>query len=320
MAASVAIQDAEVHGQVMERLTRESVRLFQVPEELACDWAYLMDSGDAAYAENMNDFLLCGVVRHPLMTDDRGRNIVVREMDRRQWKTSFALLAGTGRLVSFLDCKYFREPRAHETNVHMSGRFEDRNRLLIPFDEFPEVPKCVAGIIPPRGLAVRCPRVAHCFGAVVETQDDSVKKGYAISYVLESAHAVAASLTAEHVVYNRVRVCVERFVEFLRKFELFDDFVMDVVGHEIALVSFRGFVSLPTKARGLSKPLLSSRVDYPSATSVSWAIVCTGSLEFILTGVRSKVRGEIMGRFPLDLMVPDSVLRNASSWKMAVPG
>ena len=67
---------------------------------------------------------------------------------------------------------------------------------------------------------------------------------------------MAASLTAEHVVYNRVSVCEEPCVEFLRKFGSFDDFVVDVVGHEIALVSFRGLVSLPTRARGLSKSFL----------------------------------------------------------------
>ena len=164
--------------------------------------------------------------------------------------------------------------------------WEDVCRLSRPFDEFPEVPKCVAGIIPPRGFAVRCPRVAYYFGAVVETQDDSVKKRYATSYVLEWAHAVAESLTAEHVVYNRVWVCEERCVEFLRKFESFDDFVVDVVGHEIALVSFRGLVLLLATARGLSKSFLQSRVDYTSATSVSWAIVRPGSSEFVLPGVR----------------------------------
>ena len=193
--------------------------------------------------------------------------------------------------------------------------------MLIPFDEFPEVPKCVAGVIPPRGLAVRCPRVAYYFGAVVETQDDSVKKRYATSYVLEWAHAMAASLTAEHVVYNRVWECEERCVDFLRKFELFelfDNFVVDVVRHEIGLVSFRGLASFLTKARGLSKPLLQSRVDYPSATSVSWAIVRPGSSEFLLPGVRSNVRGAAMGRSPLDVIVPDAVLRKASSWKIAV--
>ena len=103
IAASVAIQNAEVRGQVIERFIRESVHWFQVPEELACDRAFLGDPADAAYVEKINDFLLRGVGRHPLITDDRSRNIVVREMDPRQWKTSFALLAGTGRLVSFQD-------------------------------------------------------------------------------------------------------------------------------------------------------------------------------------------------------------------------
>ena len=99
MAASVSVQNAEVRGQVVERFIRESVRSFHVPDELACDRAFLGDQADAAYMEKMIDFLLRGVGRHPLMTDERSRNIVVRETDPRQWKTSFALLAGTGRLV-----------------------------------------------------------------------------------------------------------------------------------------------------------------------------------------------------------------------------
>ena len=199
----MAIQNAEVRGQAIGRFIRESVRSFQIPEKLACDRAYLVDAADAAYVEKMNDFLLCGAVRHHLMTDDGTRHIVARETDPRQWKTSFVFLAGTGRLVSFRDYTYFREPGVNETDVRMLGRFEDRTRLLIPFDEFPKVPKCVAGIIPPRGLVVMCPRVAYYFSAMVETQDDSVKKLYASSYVLEWAHAFAASLTSEHVLYNR---------------------------------------------------------------------------------------------------------------------
>ena len=169
-------------------------------------------------------------------------------------------------------------------------------------------------------LAVRCPRAAYYSGAVVETQDESVKKRYATSYVLEWVHAVAAFLTAEHVVYNGVWVCEERCVEFLRYLDSFDDFVVDVVSHEIALVSFRGLVSLPTRARGLSESFLQSRVGYPSATSVSWAIVRPGSSKFVFPGVRSSVRGGAMGQSPLDAVVLDAVLRSASSWKMAVSG
>ena len=150
MAASVAIQNVEVRGQVIERFIQGSVPSFQVPEELADDRSYLVNLTDAAYVKKMNVFLLRGVGRHPLMTDDRSRNIAVRDTDPRQWKRSFALLADTGRLVSFHDYTYFREPGANETDVRMSGRFEDRSRLLIAFDEFPEVPKFVAGITPPR--------------------------------------------------------------------------------------------------------------------------------------------------------------------------
>ena len=220
--------------------------------------------------------------------------------------------------MSFQDYTYFPEPRAHETDVRMSGRFEDRTRLLYPFDEFPEVPKCVAGIKTPLVLAVRCPRVAYYFVAVVETQDYSVKKRYVTSYVLEWAHAVAASMTAEHVVHNRVWVCEERCDEFLRKFELLDDFVVDVVRDRFGVV--RGLVSLLTKARGLSKPFLQIWVDYPSATLVSWAILRPGSSEFVLPGLRSSVRGGAMGRSSLDVVVPDAGLGIASSWKMAVSG
>ena len=147
-----------------------------------------------------------------------------------------------------------------------------------------------------------------------------MKKRYAKSYALDWAHAVAASPTVEHVVYNRVWVCEERCVEFLRELELFDCFVVDVVGHEITLVSFRGLVSVLKKARGFSKPFFQGRVDYPSATSVSWAIVRLGSSEFVLLGVRSSVRGGAIGRSPLDAVVPDAVLRSASSWKMALSG
>ena len=154
MAASLAIENGEVYGQVIERFIWESVRSFQIPEELACNRAFPGDPADAAYVEKMNDFLLRGVGRNPLTTEDRSRNIVVPEADTRQWKTSFAFLAGTNRLVSFQYYTYFREPGAHETDVRISGHFEHRTRVLIPFDEFPEVPICVASIIPPRSLGV----------------------------------------------------------------------------------------------------------------------------------------------------------------------
>ena len=147
-----------------------------------------------------------------------------------------------------------------------------------------------------------------------------MKKRYTTSCMLEWRHVVAPSLTAEYVIYNRVQLYEEHGVEFLHKFESFDDFVVDVVVHEIALVSFRGLVSLLTKDRGLSKTFRQSWVDYPSEMSVSWAIVRPGSSEFILPGGRSNALWAAIGRSLLDVVVPDSVLHSASSWKMAVSG
>ena len=77
-----------------------------------------------------------------MLTDDRVRNVVVHETDPRRRKTAFALVVGTGRLVSFQDYTYFREVGAHGTDVRMSGRYEDRTKLLVSYDEFPEVPFC----------------------------------------------------------------------------------------------------------------------------------------------------------------------------------
>ena len=83
-----------------------------------------------------------------MMTDDRVRNILVLENDPRQWKTSLAFLIGTGRLVSFQNYTYSRQPGSHETYVCMFGRVEDRTWLVVPFDELSEFPMCFAGIIP----------------------------------------------------------------------------------------------------------------------------------------------------------------------------
>ena len=82
-------------------------------KELECDRALLADPVDAIYVEKMNSYLFHGEGRHPVMTDDRVRNVVVRGTEPRQWKKTFALLVGTGCLVSFQNYTYFREPEAH---------------------------------------------------------------------------------------------------------------------------------------------------------------------------------------------------------------
>lgn len=58
---------------------------------------------------------------------------------------------------------------------------------------------------------------------------------------------------AEHVVYKSFYIFEARFVEFLHILVLFADFVVDAVGHEIALVYFRALVSLPENASWFSK-------------------------------------------------------------------
>ena len=74
------------------------------PERARLCLGVLVNPAYAPYVEKINDFLLRGVDRHPLMTDARIRSIVVRETDPRQWKTSSALLACTDLMVSFQDC------------------------------------------------------------------------------------------------------------------------------------------------------------------------------------------------------------------------
>ena len=258
-----------------------------MPKEIECDRAFIADPADAIYVEKMSAYLFQGEGRHPMMNEDRVRNVVVRETDPRQWKTGFALLVGTGRLVSFQDYPYFRE-----TDICKSGRFEDRTRLVVPSDQFPEVPMCLVGIIiPPRVLAVQSPRVAYYFGATVDSRCHSVKKRYATEHVLEWAHAVAAALTLEDVIYSRVWVFEERCVEFLRKFASFDAFVVGAVGHAVAQVSFRRLVSLLDEARSLSRPYVENRVDFPSPLSASWGVFRPDSSEFVVPVSRSTVRG-----------------------------
>ena len=75
MAAALAIKNEEVRGQVVHRVILESVRSFQVPQELACDRAFPGDAADAAYVEKINDFLLRGVGRHPSVDIPRSTSL-----------------------------------------------------------------------------------------------------------------------------------------------------------------------------------------------------------------------------------------------------
>ena len=44
LASTVAMQDAEIRDEIMGRVFRESVRSYQVPKELECDRAFLVES------------------------------------------------------------------------------------------------------------------------------------------------------------------------------------------------------------------------------------------------------------------------------------
>ena len=180
-----------------------------MPRQLECDRAFLIDASGAVYVERMNEYLIRGNGRHPMLTDFRFRNVLIHENGPRRWKTAFSLLVGTGRVVSFQYYTYFREMGSHGTDVRMAGRCEDRTKQLVSYDEFPEVPLCVARIIPPRGLAVKGPRVAHYFGATTEARGERTRKRYETAYMLEWAYAIEASLTVEYAVYNPLWVCDE---------------------------------------------------------------------------------------------------------------
>ena len=147
------------------------------------------------------------------------------------------------------------------TDVRTAGRCEDRTKLLVSYDDCPEIPLCVAGIIPLRDLAVLGPRVAYYLGDLSKRGTNLQKKQYATAYVLGWSHATAASLTVEYDVYNRVWVCDERCVEVLRNHVSFDDFVVDDVGEEIEVFSFHKSVSLLEKAREMPQNFHEIRVD-----------------------------------------------------------
>ena len=81
----------------------------------------------------------------------------------------------------------------------------------------------------------------------------------------------------EQAAHNRVWVREERCIGLLRKFASFGYFVVDVVGQEVAFMSFRNLVALLEKARQLPPAFHESRVDYPSITTVTWGVGRPGS-------------------------------------------
>ena len=97
----------------------------------------------------------------------------------------------------------------------------------------------------------------------------------------------------------------------------FEDFVVDVMGQEIAVVSFKNLVSLLEKAWELPPIFLESRVEYPS---VAWVVVRPGTSDFVAPSPQPSARGLATARSPLDVSVPNSVLRGVDGWKKALSG
>ena len=116
---------------------------------------------------------------------------------RREWKTAFSLLVGSGRVISFADYTCFRGLHAHEIDVRFCGRFEDCTTTLVTFFGFPTVPSIVSWVFPPLSLSVRLPRVAFYFGQVVLSANEVIQKRFECAYVIEWAYGFAAALGLE---------------------------------------------------------------------------------------------------------------------------
>ena len=65
----------------------------------------------------------------------------------------FSVIGGYGRRGFVPGLHALSRAGAHVTNVRMSFWYEDRTKLLVSYDELPDVLLCVAEVVPPLGLA-----------------------------------------------------------------------------------------------------------------------------------------------------------------------
>ena len=142
----------------------------------------------------------------PVLTTAAIKNVVMGERSAREWKTSLAMLMGSGRVISFAYYQCFRSMDAHETDFRFCGRFDERTTMLVPLYEFPMIPPMVAGIMPQLSLAVRFQRVAYYFGNMEKSQGADVRERYERAYVIERAYAMAAALGLDVEVFRKVSV------------------------------------------------------------------------------------------------------------------
>ena len=305
--------------EICRRFVDASRCRYQIPGTVRYDRTFLVDAVDGLYVKKTSAWLFDGVGRFPVMSRGSVRNVVVDERLQRERKTAFSLLIGSGRVISFADYTCFRGLHAHETDVRFSGRFEDRTTTLVPFSDFPAVPSVVSGVFPPPSLSVRLPRVAFYFGQVVLSANASVRTRYERAYVIELACGVAAALGLEWGAFQRVWVCNEECLAFLRKFVDFPDFFVDLVDHSVIHVSFNSLVDVLAKARLLSTAYIHSRVDYATRKRSSWEVVREGTLEFV--EIEAKVAPIARTSYEvLRMTLWDEVIRQSPEWSDALAG
>ena len=127
--------------------------------------------------------------------------------------------------------------------------------------------------LPLQGLSVRIPFVAFYFADCVQSAPESVRIRYDVAFLLEWGHNFAAALTLETEAHARMWRCSSGCIEFLERFVSLDDFFVEAVNRFVVPVSFR---SLAGQVRWVHEFLLvelTSRQDYPSGVTVSWAVV-----------------------------------------------
>ena len=307
----------EVHRRFLER----SRCRFQIPADVRYDRTFLEEARDGLLVKAMHTWLFKRSERLPMPGCDTMRNAVVDERGQRVGKTSLSMFVGAGRVISFPDYACFRGMDAHETDIRFCGNFEGPTTVVVPFYDFPVVPPVVAGVVPPSNIAVRLPRVAHYFGQTEKSQEPAVRKRYERAYVIEWAHAIAASLGLDLRIVRRVWICDSACIEFLRKIIGFPSFFVNYVSHAVTRVSFKSLVGEPSKTRALSSEYVSYRMDYATRQRSSYATMSSVTPGFIKVGSVSAGRPLVQSsREVLDTAFPDAVHLLDPAWSSALNG
>ena len=255
---------------------------YQIPASLRCDRMFLVEASDAKYVELAERYLFDSTRPYPGFADRTLRDVLVRTEAIRRWRTSYSLMCGTSVAISFRDYSVLRGPLTREYEVNMGTRAANRTSLMTPWSRFPLMPVEVLSAMPPQGLSVRLPLVSYYFSLRVRDESDDVRMRYDAALMIEWAHSVATALTLEIENNRCVWTCSDECIAFLSRFESLDDFYVDCVGRFVSCVSFRSLVGQLRRVRMLPLSSFVSRLDYPSGTTIMWAVVnaVDGSIVF----------------------------------------